>query len=639
MTTGLRKGDSAYWLAAALVVTVGSLRVQAGDKIKITKLDDLPRRSYKVTMPLTDLLQNEEQFAELARNVEADITADLAKYDIEDKTLLKRFYKTLANVNSLNGRLDAVIANLDRVRELEEKPASKLAAGVMQRASIKARRQVGASASPSVYAETFGKALAAALKSLPWDVVQDLIKGQKGQLEILSEGFVLGIVQAHLQPSVSESGELGQQLAERLISFRVILTKFLPIKAEAIAALQSTIDANAVEKKDIWPKRSCALAKDQGLTPVVAAVWDTGVDVDVFKGLMDINEKETINGKDSDGNGFVDDVYGIAHDLDLNPSTAMLYPLGDASDRVKDLYGLMKGFHDLQAAIDSPESSELKKKLASVAPEDVKGFIEDAGRCAIYLHGTHVAGIMAEGNPFIRLVVARLTADYRTVPKPDTVEDAYKAGEIFKKEIGYFKARGVRLVNMSWVIQRTSVERGLEANGIGETPEKRAELARKIFDIYKAGLYAAMSQAPEILFVGGAGNFDNDVTFDEIIPPQFELSNILIAGAVDQAGEPAGFTSFGDSVDVYGNGFQVDSFVPGGERMKLSGTSMSSPHVANLAAKLFALRPQLTPKEVGELIKDAAEPSTGNSKIKVIHPKRTMQLLHKRYGTAVSSAR
>ncbi len=35
-------------------------------------------------------------------------------------------------------------------------------------------------------------------------------------------------------------------------------------------------------------------------------------------------------------------------------------------------------------------------------------------------------------------------------------------------------------------------------------------------------------------------------------------------------------------------------------------------------------------EEAAQLIKEGAEPSTGDSKIKVIHPKRTMQLLHKK---------
>jgi hypothetical protein len=40
---------------------------------------------------------------------------------------------------------------------------------------------------------------------------------------------------------------------------------------------------------------------------------------------------------------------------------------------------------------------------------------------------------------------------------------------------------------------------------------------------------------------------------------------------------------------VYSNGFQVKSVIPGGERLKLSGTSMAAPNVTNVAAKQIAL--------------------------------------------------
>ena len=46
----------------------------------------------------------------------------------------------------------------------------------------------------------------------------------------------------------------------------------------------------------------------------------------------------------------------------------------------------------------------------------------------------------------------------------------------------------------------------LEANGVGETPQERAELAAKILDILSTGLYESMVAAKDILFVAAAGN-------------------------------------------------------------------------------------------------------------------------------------
>ena len=172
-----------------------------------------------------------------------------------------------------------------------------------------------------------------------------------------------------------------------------------------------------------------------------------------------------------------------------------------------------------------------------------------------------------------------------------------------------------------------SIESALEANNAGGTPEERKALSRQIFEIGKGALYEAIKNAPGILFITSAGNADNDVTFEEFIPSTFDLPNIMSIGAVDQAGEETGFTSFG-KVDVYANGFEVLSYVPGGDKMKMSGTSMSSPNVTNLAAKLIALKPDLTALQVRELIeKGCDEKMAGERKVLLINPKKSMELL------------
>jgi subtilisin family serine protease len=82
-------------------------------------------------------------------------------------------------------------------------------------------------------------------------------------------------------------------------------------------------------------------------------------------------------------------------------------------------------------------------------------------------------------------------------------------------------------------------------------------------------------------------------------------------------------------VAVHADGYHVESFVPGGERLKLSGTSMASPNVVNLAAKLFALDPSLTPRQVIALIRQGATP-TEDGRRYLIDEKRSVGLLPKR---------
>jgi subtilisin family serine protease len=95
---------------------------------------------------------------------------------------------------------------------------------------------------------------------------------------------------------------------------------------------------------------------------------------------------------------------------------------------------------------------------------------------------------------------------------------------------------------------------------------------------------------------------------------------------VDKAGDEAPFTSYGASVKVHANGYQVESFLPGGSRVALSGTSMAAPNVANLAAKILAVKPSLKPQEVIAIIQDTAE-STSDGRRKLINPIKAIQKL------------
>src|SRR5258705_165395 len=109
-------------------------------------------------------------------------------------------------------------------------------------------------------------------------------------------------------------------------------------------------------------------------------------------------------------------------------------------------------------------------------------------------------------------------------------------------------------------------------------------------------------------------------------PPALELPNLLTVGAVDQTGHPTDFTSFGKTVVLYANGRAIETRVPGGESMPVSGTSLAAPQITNLAAKLWAIDPSLKVAEVIALIKNGASPSPDGT-ISLINPKRSVVLL------------
>ena len=598
------------------------------DKIKITKLDELPQHTYPVSGKVTELVKSEAGIAELARKVHADVEADLATYEIGDASTLQRMYGRLMTIDLIEGHYDSALARLDDIRKLEKKEAAKLTNGLITRSVIAARHEVDPEANWAGYKQAFRRKLGERIAELPWDVVQDTIQETKGMQEIRSENLIMGMIEGTMDPVVAQTGELSADQAAAVLNMHYAMKERLPLKDEVIAACRQAIDANRVVKPDIWAARSVALSRDRGLNPVLLAVWDSGTDAEVFKDQLFVNPNEKFNGQDYDGNGYVDDVYGIAYDIHARRTTGMLCPLGDAAERIGGIMKHMKGFMDLQAAVDTPEAGALKQHLASLNPADVKGFIEDLSLAGNYAHGTHVAGIMSEGNPFSRLLIARLSYDHRLKPVARTPEWGQRDGAKCRDTVEYFKEHGVRVVNMSWGEALEDAEDSLERNGVGASAEERREIARQVFGYQKEGLYEAIKNAPDVLFVCAAGNADNDVEFDDYIASSFDLPNLLVVGAVDQAGDPTGFTSFGRTVQVYANGFEVDSYVPGGQRMKMSGTSMASPNVANLAGKILAVNPKLTPQKVIKLIKKAADKAkAGDVTYLLINPKKTLNLL------------
>jgi subtilisin family serine protease len=74
---------------------------------------------------------------------------------------------------------------------------------------------------------------------------------------------------------------------------------------------------------------------------------------------------------------------------------------------------------------------------------------------------------------------------------------------------------------------------------------------------------------------------------------------------------------------VHANGYQVESVIPGGEKLAESGTSMASPQVVNLAAKILAVDPNLKPEQVIALIRDNAD-RTPDGRRTLINPKKTI---------------
>ncbi len=613
--------------AITLLLWVGQA---LADKPVIEKKDDLPRHVYQLEVPVTDLYlpENRDRLLALAAQVRADVEGDLEQYDIRDDNTVQEFYGLLGTIAVLEGRWQDYLDLLDARRALETKEANKLTMGLYGEALARAQLASAEDTSAAIRRQ-----LQERLDVLRYEVVQDSLKRTKGRTEILTRPFVLGNLESSYQPIVDKTGgEISYDIASSLVSVSFTLDYFIPDAAMVNEVFSAHIVANDVEKADIWHARKVDLSTYPEGDPVVLAVWDSGVDTAIFadSGQLWRNKGEVPdNGKDDDGNGFVDDIHGFAYDLHSVKEVELLYPIGDIGDDRALMQQRAKGLGDIISNVDSGEAAELRKYLAALPQEQVKDFMESLSLYGNYAHGTHVAGIALETNPYARLLVGRMTYGYKQIPEEPTIELAQARAQMYSDVVDYYRRHGVRVVNMSWGGSLGYIENALEANGAGGNPEQRKALARKIYSIGDAALREAISAAPEILFVTSAGNSDNDVKFDEFYPSSYDYPNILSVGAVDSAGEETSFTSLG-KVDIYANGFEVESFVPGGDRIPFNGTSMSSPQVTNLAGKLLALEPELTVAQLRQLILDGAdEKALASRTIRLMNPKASVELLKK----------
>lgn len=607
----------AVLIAAALPQVAGA---QTVEKKTVQTAGDLPRFTYSLTLAPSDLVRSDTAtFGAFGTRVAADIDAVLAGYDIRDHAALRGLLAQKMDLQLLSGTQDAAaLETMRQIRALEDKPDARALSGLTVEAIVGARTESGAT-SGEAFRAAFARRYTAALAALPWQLVNSSLRETKSTYEILTPTLMIGQLHGTIDPAAAKSHEIGNDTAGLLIRTRYTIEVLLPQKDLVVATIAGLVAKNDAPKPDIFSAREVTFGPHDRLAPVRVAVWDSGSDVALFPGQLY-----------TDPHPGAYDAHGLAFDLLNRPAHGPLKPLtAEQSTTYRRMSGYFEGLSDLQQSIDSPAAAAFKKQLASLPAGGVPGFFQDFTLADQYAHGTHVAGIALRGNPAARLVVARIEYDYKTIPTPPTFELERRAAAAERTTVDYFRAHGVRVVNMSWGGTLGSVEAVLEKNGIGKNAAARKALAEAYFAIDRAGLYAALKSAPDILFVCSAGNSDSDAAFSQTIPAGFDLPNLLVVGAVDQAGEETTFTSYGKNVLVDADGYHVESFVPGGMRVKLSGTSMAAPNVTNLAAKLLALDPALTPAETIALIRAGATASADGRRHN-IDPQRSVALLRRR---------
>ncbi len=347
--------------------------------------------------------------------------------------------------------------------------------------------------------------------------------------------------------------------------------------------------------------------------PVLVAVWDSGTASAPFESQLFTNAAEQPgNGVDDDQNGIVDDVHGVI--ADPTPGqTGLAFDPGPAT--ITEYAPFLRGVMDLRAGMASTESAQrvltlMRSATDAASLEHLETNLDAVGEWA---HGTHVAGILLAGLPQARLAIFRSAwAGEARLYHHRGPTDAELAAERANVEAiaAFIRAHGVRVVNASlgFSLDYLEAELGRESSVYRTDVEVRRR-AETIQAHRAASWRLVFERCPDTLFVVAAGNSNRDVLEYGDVPASIDLPNVVVIGAVDRFGNWATFTnSSRERVRLFDFGVEVDSVIPNGERVPLSGTSMASPNAANLAAKILSVDPTLTPPQVIALMLETADP-------------------------------
>lgn len=125
--------------------------------------------------------------------------------------------------------------------------------------------------------------------------------------------------------------------------------------------------------------------------------------------------------------------------------------------------------------------------------------------------------------------------------------------------------------------------------------------------------FANLAYDEGLLVVAAAGNSGNKGGKNDSVGYPAKYQSVIAVAAVDQNNQRASFSSTGPAVELSAPGVNILSSVPGNSYDSYNGTSMASPHVAGVAAQVWAAKPGLSNVELRQLLNDTAQPLGGSN--------------------------
>jgi len=206
-------------------------------------------------------------------------------------------------------------------------------------------------------------------------------------------------------------------------------------------------------------------------------------------------------------------------------------------------------------------------------------------------HGTHVAGTVASVRNN-NLQVAGVAPESKILG----VSQDLMAGN---SNISAQLASGI-----SWA-WRSIANGGAEAdvinNSWGDPAGNNGQLFSTVLNnaIIDAITFGRNGKGCVVVFASGNSSVINY--------PAYIHNDILVVGSINSSGIRASNSGFGAQLDVVAPGVSILSTYPNNSTETANGTSMADPHIAGVAALILSVNPNLTQKQVADIIEQTAQ--------------------------------
>lgn len=469
------------------------------------------------------------------------------------------------------------------------------AMGTVRLVRARARNRNNSFAGTSLLAVSTRRSAASTSSVAPSDAVAAVFR----ELPRARFGAATVLFQIYQDPTQAEA--IMEQTREQLVSLETAVTMLFSrhllgdvianreLYLQAIGAVRAENDARPADPDYAFGTVDLTGARDA--TEVLVAVWDTGVSDTLFADQLF---------------SAPDGSHGVISDP-VPSQTGTTFEPGEAV--ITEYAPFLRGVMDLRAGMASTEAAQrvltLMRSAADAASLDVlESHLDEVGEWA---HGTHVAGILLSGLPQARLAIFRSawageSRVYHHRGPTDAELDAERAN--VEAIAAFIDTHHVRVVNASLGFTQDYLEAELRhESGVYSSDDEVRARAAAVQARRRANWAWIFEACPDTLFVVAAGNSNRDVVEYQDVSASIEAPNVLVVGAVDRFGNWATFTNSNpERVRLFDFGVEVDSVIPSGEHVPLSGTSMASPNAANLAAKMISVSATLTPAQVIELM-------------------------------------